>query len=68
MMAAVSPVPGKPLLLLGAFDIGSVGYVAEEFFVSGTAASYAPVSGLGPTAVGWQHLRALPSTPRGSWL
>src|SRR5271163_4198562 len=34
--------PGKPLLLLGAFDIGSVGYVAEEFFISGTASSYAP--------------------------
>jgi len=37
--------PGKPLLLLGAFDIGDVGYVAEEFFVSGTATSFAPVPG-----------------------
>ncbi|ETW24846.1 hypothetical protein MGAST_05965 [Mycobacterium gastri 'Wayne'] len=46
-MAVVASVPGKPLLL-GAFDIGSVGYIAEEFFVSGTAASYAPVSELGP--------------------
>ncbi len=36
----VEHVPGKPNLLLGAFDIGSVGYVAEEFFVSGTASSY----------------------------
>ncbi len=33
---------------MGAFDIGSVGYIAEEFFASGTAASYAPVSELGP--------------------
>lgn len=36
---AVENVPGKPLLLLGAFDIGDVGYVAEEFFISGTATS-----------------------------
>lgn len=43
----VTPTPGKPLLLLGAFDLGSVGYVAEEFFVSGTASSYAPAAELG---------------------
>jgi hypothetical protein len=42
------PVPGKPLLLLGAFELDSVGYVAEEFFISGTASSYAPVTELGP--------------------
>ena len=42
----VEPAPGKPLLLLGAFDIGSVGYVAEEFFVSGTASSYTPAAEL----------------------
>jgi hypothetical protein len=40
--------PGKPRLLLGGFEIGSVGYVAEEFFVSGTATSYGPVGELGP--------------------
>lgn len=40
---AVAPAPGKPVLLLGAFDIDSVGYRAEEFFVSGTASCYAPV-------------------------
>ena len=40
--------PGKPLLLLGAFDIGSVGYVAEEFFISGTASCYAPEAELSP--------------------
>ncbi len=44
----VTPAPGKPLLLLGAFEIGSVGYVAEEFFISGTASSYAPKAELGP--------------------
>ncbi|ORA82465.1 hypothetical protein K3U93_01760 [Mycobacterium malmoense] len=44
----VVPVHGKPLLLLGAFDIGSVGYVAEEFFVSGTASSYTPENGPSP--------------------
>ena len=40
--------PGKPLLLLGAFDLAGVGYGAEEFFVSGTASSYAPEGVLGP--------------------
>jgi len=40
--------PGHPLLLLGAFPIHDVGYVAEEFFVSGTASSYAPDAELGP--------------------
>jgi hypothetical protein len=44
----IDPVPGKPSLLLGAFDIGSVGYEATEFFVSGTASSYAPEGELGP--------------------
>jgi len=43
-----APAPGKPLLLLGAFDIGALGYVAEEFFVSGTAFSYTPAAELGP--------------------
>ena len=43
-----APVPGKPALLLGAFDIASVGYVADEFFISGSASSYTPVGELGP--------------------
>jgi hypothetical protein len=42
----VMPVPGKPALLLGAYDIDSLGYIAEEFFISGTATSYAPIAGL----------------------
>lgn len=44
----VVPIPGKPALLLGAFEIGDVGYEAEEFFVSGTASSYSPTGELGP--------------------
>ncbi|BBX40659.1 alpha/beta hydrolase domain-containing protein [Mycobacterium simiae] len=43
---SVTPIAGKPLLLLGAFDIREVGYVAAEFLVSGTAASYCPASEL----------------------
>ncbi|OBK35499.1 hypothetical protein A5658_08935 [Mycobacterium sp. 1245111.1] len=42
------PAPGKPALLLGAFDIASVGYVADEFFISGSASSYTPAADLGP--------------------
>src|ERR1700760_730411 len=43
----VVSVPGKPALLLGAFEIADVGYVAEEFFVAGTASSYSPTGELG---------------------
>lgn len=42
----VTPVPGTPLLLLSAYDLAGVGYLVEEFFVSGTATSYAPVGDL----------------------
>ncbi len=44
----ITPVPGTPSILLGGFDIGELGYVAEEFFVSGTATSYTPTSELSP--------------------
>ena len=37
---AATAVPGKPNLLLGNFDIADLGYVAAEFFVSGTVTSY----------------------------
>lgn len=33
-------VPGPPALLLSSFDLAPLGYVTNEFFVSGTAASY----------------------------
>jgi hypothetical protein len=44
----VTPAPGKPALLLGAFDIAGLGYVAEEFFISGTASSYSSAAELSP--------------------
>jgi hypothetical protein len=43
---SVLPMPGKPALLLGAYDIAELGYVAEEFSISGTASCYAPETGL----------------------
>jgi hypothetical protein len=45
--AVYVPVPGKPALLLGAFEIADVGYVAAEFFISGPARSYRPAADLG---------------------
>jgi hypothetical protein len=38
----VAPItaPGSPFLGLGAFDLGALGYVVEEFQVSGTATSF----------------------------
>jgi hypothetical protein len=33
---------------LGAFDIASLGYVAQEFFISGTASSYSSAANLSP--------------------
>jgi hypothetical protein len=47
-VTTLTPVPGKPALLLGAFDIATVGYVAEEFFISGTASSYRSAAELSP--------------------
>ena len=40
----VTPIPGKPNLLLGAFTIADIGYTAQEFFVSGSATSYSAVA------------------------
>ncbi len=45
--ATFTLTPGKPALLLGAFDIADVGYAAEEFVISGTASSYSAVTELG---------------------
>jgi hypothetical protein len=44
----LTPVPGKPALLLGAFDIASLGYVAAEFFMSATASAYSSEAELSP--------------------
>ncbi len=38
--ASVAPMPGKPVLLLGAYDFGKLGYQTDEFSISGTASSY----------------------------
>jgi hypothetical protein len=46
-MSSVTPVPGKPNLILGAYDIADLGYAAAEFYVSGTASSYAGEGALG---------------------
>jgi hypothetical protein len=69
--AMYAPVPGKPALLLGAFDIAGVGYVAEEFFISGSARSYSPAADLGsdgrwsvsPAAAADYTTRAVVLTP-----
>ena len=39
-MPSVTPVAGPPKLLLGAYDIASVGYTASEYFISGSARAY----------------------------
>ncbi|OBB94734.1 alpha/beta hydrolase domain-containing protein [Mycobacterium sp. 852002-40037_SCH5390672] len=44
----VTPAPGKPALLLSAFDLADVGYHVEEFLVSATAPCYTAVTELGP--------------------
>ncbi len=43
----VTHAPGEPKLLLGSYDIASLGYADDEFFVSGSASCYAPVGELG---------------------
>lgn len=54
----VTHAPGNPKLLLGAYDLAELGYTDDEFFVSGTATAYAPVSDQGPDG----HWRATPSS------
>ena len=44
----VTPVPGKPVLLLSGFDLAPLGYSTEEFFISGTATSYSLAGGQTP--------------------
>jgi hypothetical protein len=34
------PVEGRPAIIMTGFDLGQVGYTLEEFFLSGTAASF----------------------------
>jgi hypothetical protein len=44
---SLTPVHGKPVLGLGAFELGPLNYSVEEYFLSGQAASYKPVGELG---------------------
>jgi Alpha/beta hydrolase domain len=39
----VTPMPGKPNLILGSFDIADLGYDVAEYSLSGTASSHGPV-------------------------
>ena len=54
-------VPGKPVLMLGAFDLAALGYQTEEYFLSGTATSYKLPGG--PTADGAWNAVANASAP-----
>lgn len=42
------PIAGKPDLLLGNFELSSLGYGAQEFFLTGSATSYVPTAEFGP--------------------
>jgi hypothetical protein len=55
---SVQAIPGKPNLTMGSYDIGELGYLVEEFFVSGNAASY-KVAGEATPDGKWE---ALPGT------
>lgn len=46
-MPSVMPVTGKPNLIIGAYNLADLGYAANEYFVSGTASSYAGEGALG---------------------
>src|SRR5271167_1240563 len=40
---AATPIPGPPVLSLGTFDLATLSYVVQEFFLSGDAVSYRAV-------------------------
>lgn len=42
---AVEAVPGQAAMLLGAYDIATLGYRSDEFFIAGTATSYQDSAG-----------------------
>lgn len=46
-------VPGQPVLALASYDLKTVGYTVEEFFLKGTAQSYRKVGEAGPDGK-WQ--------------
>jgi hypothetical protein len=41
------PVPGEPVSTLGQFDLGRLGYVAQEWFLAGTASAWRAAGELG---------------------
>jgi hypothetical protein len=49
----VTAVPGKPNLGLASYDLATVGYVVEEFFLKGEAQGYRKVGEAGPDGK-WQ--------------
>jgi hypothetical protein len=61
-MPSVTPVAGAPKLLLGAYDIASVGYTANEYFISGSARAY----GEGPVPEADYTTRIVALTPTDS--
>jgi hypothetical protein len=58
---ALASGPGSPFLALGAYDLKALGYVVEEYFISGTATSY-KLTGE-PTADGAWAAQAAGSAP-----
>jgi len=60
-MPTVKPMPGKYILTMGEYDVGLLGYVADEFFIQGTAQSYKFVE---PASVdGKWHIAPLQAAP-----
>jgi hypothetical protein len=57
----ITPVAGKPVLSIGSFDLASMHYVVEEFFLSGTADSYETVGE--PTADGHWDVKVRDHAP-----
>lgn len=59
----ITAVPGKPNLLTGGYDLATVGYHADEYFVAGTASSYDPPT----TAEYTTRIVVLQPTDKAAW-
>lgn len=42
LAATITPVTGKPNLIIGNYDLGKLNYVVEEYFVAGDATAFKP--------------------------
>jgi hypothetical protein len=64
-VSVTGPIASTPLLDLGKFDLAALGYVTEEFFLSGTATSYKRVGQIAEDG-NWQveHAATAPFTTR----